>query len=221
MGPNEHTDAHTLRTQTLSLPLFTPHLHSDSSHVLDFSKLSMNLRWHHWWLLFYNLTNFITIWSVWWGQSIISNSFRWQACKTWHIYEPNMKIQIILSPQCWVMNLNKQLCDPSQPGWRIWLMVPCRWAEAPAAEAMMWAERREEIRGNIRPLPWRYHPQKQHTRFPSWLSPAPPPQSGLPISLFWSQDPYHAVYAGQPVTTHTNRHIHMQTKHTFLLYLMI
>ncbi len=43
------------------------------------------------------------------------------------------------------MNLNKQLCDPSQPGWKIWLMVSCRWAEAPAAEATMWAERR---RGN-------------------------------------------------------------------------
>lgn len=51
-------------------------------------------------------------------------------------------------PQCWAMNLNKQLChsNPSQPekdsGLKIRLMVACKWAEAPAAEAMMWAERR-------------------------------------------------------------------------------
>jgi len=46
------------------------------------------------------------------------------------------------------MNLNKQLChsNPSQPGkdsgLKIRLMVACKWAEAPAAEAMTWAEKR-------------------------------------------------------------------------------
>lgn len=46
-------------------------------------------------------------------------------------------------------NESKQAALLQQPfiarkvsGLKIWLMVPCRWAEAPAAEAMMWAERR-------------------------------------------------------------------------------
>lgn len=114
-----------------------------------------------------------------------------------------IKNKIIQGPQLWATNLNKQLCysNPSYPEkslvWRSgW------WSHAGGQkhrQQKQWCEQRgEETRGNIRPLPWRYHPQKQYTQFLSWLSLTPPPRSGLLISLFWSQDPYHAVYAGQP-----------------------
>lgn len=104
------------------------------------------------------------------------------------------------------MNLNKHFCfsDPGE-GWRF-LHDSARqvwWSDAGGQKLRQqkrWGEQSggEEIRDNIRPLPWRYHPRTQHTRFLSWLSLAPPPRSGRPISPVWSQDPCRVEYAGQP-----------------------